>query len=116
MKARSGLLRAVSLSAAGALLACTLYPEEAILDRFFRASRLRDRTALGELATVILEPLEQGIITTFEIRGVARDGSERKTVTLDAPVKLRDGQIVQKTLRVTLERRDGRWMVTAVSF
>ena len=114
MKARSRLFRSGWLLAAGALLACTVHPEETILDRFFQASRLRDRTALGELATIILEPLDQGIVTTFEIRDVARDGSGRKTVTVDAPVKLPDGQVVQKTLHLTMELRDGRWMVTGL--
>ena len=41
-----------------------------LLDQFFSASRLRDRTALQKIATVILEPLEQGTVTTFTITNV----------------------------------------------
>ena len=38
-----------------------------------------------------------------------------KTVTISAPVKLPDGQVVEKTLTVRLERRDGAWIVTDVA-
>jgi hypothetical protein len=97
-----------------AIFACNVYPEEAVLDRFFKASRLRDKTAAAEFATVLFEPLQQGIVTTFQIRGVERDGPNRKVVTLEAPVKLPDGRVVEKTLRATMELRSGRWMITSV--
>ena len=85
--------------------------ERPILERFFGASRLRDTTALQTVATVIFEPLQQGIVRTFEITSVSPERSEgqaiAKDVTVAAPVILPDGQTVQKTLVVTLSRRTG---------
>jgi hypothetical protein len=107
--------------------------ERPILERFFGASRLRDLTALQPVATIVFEPLQQGIVRTFEITGVSPERSEGeaivKDVTIEAPVALPDGQTVQKTLVVTLSRRAVRmapdvkdirggssnlWIVTAV--
>jgi hypothetical protein len=88
-------------------------PERSVLDHFFAASRLRDRTALGSVATVMFEPLEQGIVTMFDIVRVAPNGDGSKTVTVEAPVKLPDGQVAQRSIDVTLESRGGRWLVTA---
>lgn len=110
---KDSALRSFSALAAAATLACTVYPEQAILDRFFSASRLRDKTALAGFATVVFEPLEQGIITSFEILSVSPEGDAAKDVTISAPVKLPDGQVLEKTIRVRLERREGRWVVTA---
>jgi uncharacterized lipoprotein YmbA len=108
---------------AGALtLAGCAAPEQPLLEQFFGASRLRDTTALQTVATVIFEPLEQGIVRTFRITGVTverADGQTRtKDVTVEAPVILPDGHTVQKTLVVTLQQstgdNPGRWMVTAI--
>ena len=100
---------------AGAVaLGCSVPQERSILERFFDASRLRDRTALSNYATVIIEPLEQGIVTDFDVLRVSPETRDTKAVTVDARVKLPDGRIVDKTLSVTLERRDGRWIVTGV--
>jgi len=94
-------------------------PERPLIDQFFAASRLRDRTALEKIATVIYEPRERGIVTTFDVLAVdtRRDGGrERKSVTIAAPVTLPDGRRVPKTLAVTLDRdASGRWIVTAVN-
>jgi hypothetical protein len=87
--------------------------EQAVLDRFFRASRLRDRTALGLVATVIFEPLEHGIVTRFDIVRVVSNGEGRKTVSVEAPVKLPDGQVSPRSFEVTMESRGGRWFVTS---
>ena len=38
-----------------------------------------------------------------------------KTVTLTAPVKLSDGQVIQKTLAVTMQRRSDSWIITGVA-
>ena len=95
-------------------LGCSVPQERSLLDRFFTASRLRDKTALSNFATVVFEPLEQGIITDFEVVRVAPEQNDAKAVTISAPVKLPDGQVVEKTLIVTLERRNGRWIVTHV--
>ena len=58
------------------LIACSVPVERPILTEFFAASRLRDRTRLQQLATVIFEPTSQGIVSTFEIIGVS---TERRT-------------------------------------
>jgi hypothetical protein len=103
---------------AALVLGCGVPQERSVLDRFFAASRLRDTTALATFATVIFEPLEDGIVTGFEILEIARPAAaagqaESRDITIRAPVKLPSGQIAEKTLHVTLERRDGRWIVTA---
>jgi len=99
---------------AAVAIACSVPQERSVLDRFFSASRLRDKTALSNFATVVFEPLEQGIIIDFEIIRVSAEIDDAKTVTISAPVKRPDGQVVEKTLDVTLERRAGRWIVTHV--
>jgi hypothetical protein len=100
------------------LAACSARPEQVILEQFFSASRLRDRTALQHLATVIFEPRDQGIVTEFKITGVAteRDGARAsKNVSLGAQVKLPNGQIVEKKLAVTMQYAAGRWTITGVA-
>ncbi len=107
---------AVLLSLAAAACAG---PERPVLEEFFSASRLRDRTALQRIATVIFEPRERGIVTKFDVLKVAArhdGGRERKDVTIGAPVALPDGRTKQTTLAITMVRDDtGRWIVTAVS-
>ena len=97
--------------------------EQLLLEQFFNASRLRDRTALQKISTVILEPLEQGAVTTFTITDVvileAPDGVvQSKQVNVSAPVRLPDGRTVQKTLNVILQRGNRQapaaWMVTGL--
>jgi hypothetical protein len=98
-------------------------PEQSLLEQFFGASRLRDTTLLQGVSTIIFEPLQQGIVRTFRITGVTperMDGQQTvtKDVTVVAPVILPDGQTVQKTLVVTLQRGSSgdsrRWIVTGV--
>jgi hypothetical protein len=103
------------------LLAGCAAPEQALLDQFFGASRLRDRTALQAISTTIFEPLQQGIVRTFRVAGAAERTNGRtvtKEVTVDATVATPDGRTVQETLIVTMERSDrngsDRWIVTAV--
>ena len=95
--------------------------EQVLLDQFFNASRLRDRTALQKISTVILEPLEQGAVTTFTITGVVDlegpDGQvQSKQVNVSAPVRLPDGRTAQKALSFVLQRGDRQttapWIVT----
>jgi hypothetical protein len=97
-----------------AMLAAGCAPvEQSVVDRFFGASRLRDKTALGSVSTVIFEPLEHGIVTRFEIVRVVPATEMSKMVVVEAPVKRPDGRVVQETIRLTLELRQGRWLVTA---
>jgi hypothetical protein len=107
---------------AGVVTACGVPPERSVLDQFFAASRLRDKTALGRFSTVIFEPLEQGIIVDFKITTVTLEESNRKKVIITAPVTLPDGSVAQKTLEITLQRgilttdpeSARRWAVTGV--
>ena len=83
--------------------------EQPLLEQFFAASRLRDKTALQAFSSVIFEPREQGIVRTFTITAVSperaeADGNHVKDVTVVAPVVMPDGKAVQKTLVVTLQR------------
>ena len=41
--------------------------ERALLDQFFAASRLRDRTALARFSTVVFEPRTDGIVEEFVV-------------------------------------------------
>jgi hypothetical protein len=120
---------AVSLAAA-VLVGCSARPEQPILEEFFSASRMADRTTLATLSTTAFEPASAGIVTSFTITGVTpeqrkpRQGGGdvlTKDVTIDAPVKLPTGQAVQKTLVVTMQRTEaggdtpvGRWIVTDI--
>jgi hypothetical protein len=77
-------------------------PERSVVDEFFARSRLRDKTALQNIATVIFEPHTQGIVETFEITKVSPEERGTKIVTVSAQVKLPDGRMVQKTILLTL--------------
>jgi len=97
-------------------------PEQSLLEQFFGASRLRDTTALQGVSTITFEPLQQGIVRTFEITAVTPERLDgqmtAKDITVVAPVILPDGQTVRKTLVVTMQRNNGgesrRWIVTGV--
>jgi hypothetical protein len=102
-----------------ALIGCSTAAEQSILSQFFAASRLRDTTALMNIATVVFEPTTQGIITSFEITNVVphRNGGEfvSKDVSISAPVKLPSGQTARKDLVITMQRGAGHWIVTAIT-
>lgn len=49
------------------LVGCSGPPEGKILQDFFRASRLRDNTTLGNFATVSFDPRTDGVVQDFEI-------------------------------------------------
>jgi hypothetical protein len=111
----------VAIAAAVILGGCAP-PEQTLLEQFFGASRLRDTTALQRIATVVFEPLQQGIVRTFHVAEVTPERIEEhmaiKDAILDADVALPDGRTVRKTLVVTLKRAvsdDSRhWMVSGV--
>ena len=102
---------------AAALGSCSSHgAEQLLLDQFFSASRLRDRTALQQISTVIFEPLEQGTVSAFTIVNVAdleesSGGVVSKQVTVSASVRLPDGRTETKRILFVLQRRD-RWIVT----
>lgn len=110
-----------------ALAACSSADERILLNQFFAASRLRDLTALRDVATVVFEPASDGIVTSFELLGVtvvrATEGRAlSEDVVIAAPVRLPDGSTIEKTFVVTLQRdlpdtdrhRSGGWMITAI--
>ena len=103
-----------------ALGACGWTPaDEQVLLRFFERSRLYDRTRLEPIATVVFDPRVDGVVERFHVveRGPERPGDDGRVVrdvTLDAIVRSASGQERPRQLRVTLERRDGAWIVTRV--
>jgi hypothetical protein len=110
--ARAGVI--VTLTLAPLLAACRIAPpEEVLLRRFFELSRVRDRTLLADIATVVFEPARDGIVQSFDVTDTETTGSTRR-VTLDAEVRTFDGTVVRKPLLATLEYIDGHWIVTGV--
>ncbi len=98
---------------------CWVPQEQPILDQFFKFSRLRDKTALAHFATVIFEPLDQGIVTEFTVVGrtpLSHDANGQitaKELTLTAPVKLPNGEVAEKTIVVRMEQQATGWKITA---
>jgi len=92
------------------LFGCTAAAEQRQLTQFFAASRLRDLTALSNVATVVFEPTVDGVVTSFEITGITGD-SASKDVAISAPVRLPDGRTVLKHFTVSI--RGG--LITAIS-
>jgi hypothetical protein len=116
----------VASLAAATLVGCSPVAEQLILNQFFNASRLRDRTALQDFATVSFEPSTQGIVTDYEISSVTREkesgGIVSKDVSISASVKLPGGQMTQKNFVITMRRPrpgrspdvTGRWIITSI--
>jgi hypothetical protein len=57
------------------LMGCSGPPEEKILQDFFRASRLRDNTTLGNFATVSFDPRTDGVVQSFDVVAVGEERS-----------------------------------------
>ena len=110
--ARSAIV--LSLIAVGAV-ACSSLSEEAVLEQFFAAARLRDKTALASVATVAFEPHIDGIVTEFDVTDVT---AERWTPFTRPPVgqagydQGADGLIVSLSIDtrpdVDIRKYDGR--------
>jgi hypothetical protein len=109
------------------LAACSSADERILLTQFFAESRLRDLTALRNVATVVFEPATDGIVTSFELLGVkvleASNGRAlSEEVSIVAPVRLPDGNTSEKTFVVAMQRglpesdprRLGGLMITAI--
>jgi hypothetical protein len=60
-------LAASSVVVALAAINCAVASDRMLLDQFFAASRLRDRTALARFATVVFEPRTDGIVQKFVV-------------------------------------------------
>jgi hypothetical protein len=84
-------MRLVAASVVLALTAidCSGASERALLDQFFAASRLRDRTALARFSTVVFEPRSDGIVEEFVVtavtpeRQLAGDGAADDAIGLE---------------------------------
>ena len=101
---------ALAIFAAG----CSGGPEQALLDQFFQASRLRDLTALERVSTVIFEPRQDGTVVSYTIISIRRTGDDSEEVLVNALVRLPSGSEQQRPLVVTLKRTKDQWMVAAV--
>jgi hypothetical protein len=114
---RRQTLRTLLRSSAGCawllLAACgVLTLEEQLLQRFFEASRLYDTAAVEKVATVMLNPVTDGVVQDFTVTDVEGNDSTR-TVTVAAQLRTSDGRIAATTFIVTLEHRE-RWLITAI--
>jgi hypothetical protein len=95
-------------------LACTDSAERPLLERFFSAARLRDRTALADVATTAFEPRERGTVLSFDVTAVYPTAADRKDITLWARLRLPSGETINRTLVVSERQIGGQWTVTAV--
>lgn len=94
--------------------ACSGAAEQPVVEKFFAASRLHDKTALADVATVSLDPVAQGSVTDFTILHIDREATN-ETVTVDAKVHLPDGSFGRRKIVLTLKREKGRLTVTGVT-
>lgn len=88
-----------------------LSQEEQLLTEFFEASRVFDTSVMSRLSATPLNPRTHGIVDSFEIASVDRDGDNRERVTIDARVRTFEGRVSSRQLVFTLTRRDGRWFI-----
>ena len=106
--------RANSLLLLWLTAACgVLSPEEQLLTRYFEASRLHDTTVVATMSAVIFNPRVEGVVQDFEITRVDRQGDVER-VLIDAQVRSPAGRLGTRRLEATLQRRDGRWFITAL--
>ena len=61
-------------------IACSGADEKQLLSKFFNASRMRDNTTLGNIATVQFSPTEDGVVQSFDIVKTAPD--QKRTLQL----------------------------------
>lgn len=93
--------------------------DEQLLTEFFGQSRVYDRTRLAMVATVVFNPITDGVVHRFDIveRGAERtddSGETMRDVTIRAAVLPPEGAPAERLLVITLTQRDGRWIVTGV--
>jgi hypothetical protein len=117
---RARRLTAIVLLAAAPVAACGHRAERALVDQFFSASRLRDRTAAQTVATVFFDPQDQGLVRDFTIKNVTPEedngGVVSKNVTLSATVESLEGVRSLRTIILTMQRRSGgAWTITGVT-
>jgi hypothetical protein len=71
--------------------ACGGSEEQQLLNKYFQASRMRDNTTLGNIATVSFSPTERGVVQGFDVVSV---GQEEKV-----PLKLRELKAAEEEAR-----------------
>jgi hypothetical protein len=112
--------RAVALSvvsACAALIAIACGPasaEEQILLRFFEAARALDSTVLDKYATIGFNPRTEGIVQGFSVIDAGQERDGRKDLTVEAVIREPAGEMVRRTLVVTFQAREGRWIITGL--
>jgi hypothetical protein len=112
-------LPSAAITLLATLTACGHPAEKALVDQFFSASRLSDKTAAQAVSTVFFDPKDQGLVRQFTIKDVTPEevsgGVASKNVTLSASVESPEGVQSQKTIFVTMQRQPGAaWMITGV--
>lgn len=96
-------------------VACAGAAEQPIVERFFSASRLHDKTALNAIATVEIDPITQGAVTEFTILHIDREATN-ETVTIDATMHLPSGDFGKRRIVLTLRRDpDKKLIVTGAT-
>lgn len=80
------------------LASCSKPPENELLQKYFNASRMRDNTTLGNIATVSFSPTQEGSVQKFTITSVGEE--QRK------PLKLRELAKADADLRKQAEAFD----------
>ena len=88
--------------------------ERQLLLDFFQACRVYDTTVLARLATVPCNPKTDGVVQEFDIVRIDR-AAEARQVTIHSTVRSFAGQLSERNVTVSLERRNGRWMVTGLT-
>jgi hypothetical protein len=89
-------------------------PERQLLLDFFQACRVYDTTVLARLSTVACNPKTDGVVQEFDIVRIDRAAAATQ-VTIRAQVRSFGGQVSERNVTLSLERRDGRWMVTGLT-
>ena len=108
-----------------ALYCCLAYPlftaacvwpsaERQLLLDFFQACRVYDTTVLARLSTVACNPKTDGVVQEFDIARIDRAAAATQ-VTIHAQVRSFGGQVSERNVTLSLERREGRWMVTGLT-
>ena len=111
-----------SLSAALVLGAACAWPspERQLLLNFFQACRVYDTTVLARMATASCNPQTDGVVQDFDMvsienRRAPASARPARDVTIRARVRPLGGPVAERTIAVTLEQIEGRWMVTALT-
>ena len=107
-------LRTVSVALVLSAACAWPSPERQLLLDFFQACRVYDTTVLARLATVPCNPRTDGVVQGFEMVRIDQAPDARQ-VTIRARVRLFDGQSSEREITASLERREGRWVVTGLT-